>query len=256
MRKTLLLAMVLVLAFGLIFAWAEQNTATGKKIAKNVTSVFAKKALTSARNLTKEGETPVVASKVKSEADGVALQGEPVQQTVADINMKPAQTETGMVPIDEPYVKKADHSTDIVIDNYDKTAEVENTPTQTIDEENPALKALIQAESDRIYQQVYGQKEQQNNAEPPVTASILFAEDFSDAWGLGVPCTTNGAAWTVIDSGTEGSHVWYQNAWHKWYQSATGWNDTVARSMYYSYGTDTIYNTSMITPIFSSGTAT
>jgi|GEM_PF-1927610 len=256
MRKTLLLAMVLVLAFGLIFAWAEQNTATGKKIAKNVTSVFAKKALTSARNLTKEGETPVVASKVKSEADGVALQGEPVQQTVADINMKPAQTETGMVPIDEPYVKKADHSTDIVIDNYDKTAEVENTPTQTIDEENPALKALIQAESDRIYQQVYGQKEQQNNAEPPVTASILFAEDFSDAWGLGVPCTTNGVAWTVIDSGTEGTRLWYQNNWHKFYYAATGWNDTVARSLNYATGTDTIYNTNMISPAFSSGTST
>jgi hypothetical protein len=248
--------MVLVLAFGLIFAWAEQNTATGKKIAKNVTSVFAKRSVQSARTLSMIDENAAVASRSKSEPTDVALPGQPVEQTVADINMKPAQTETGMVPIDEPYVKKADHSTDIVIDNYDKSAEVENTPTQTIDEENPALKALIQAESDRIYQQVYGQKEQQNNAEPPVTASILFAEDFSDAWGLGVPCTTNGAAWTVIDSGTEGSHVWYQNAWHKWYQSATGWNDTVARSMYYSYGTDTIYNTSMITPIFSSGTAT
>ncbi len=255
MRKTLLLAMVLVLAFGLIFAWAEQNTTTGKKIAKNVTSVFAKKALTNAKNLPVEGNDAVVSTRAKTEADGVALQGEPVPQATPTVNLKPAQTETGMVPIDDHATKAADPSSNIVIDNYDKPVEIENTSSQGIDEENSAYKTLMQAESDRIYQQVYGQKEQQNNWEPPVTAAVLFAEDFSDAWGLGVPCTTNGAAWTVIDSGTEGTRLWYQNNWHKFYYAATGWNDTVARSLNYATGTDTIYNTNMITPAFSSGTA-
>jgi hypothetical protein len=66
--------------------------------------------------------------------------------------------------------------------------------------------------------------------DPPVIATTLLSEDFEDAdWG---DPDNPPPGWTILDNGNEGQQMWYNQDWHKYYYSASGFADTVARVAY------------------------
>ena len=79
--------------------------------------------------------------------------------------------------------------------------------------------------------------------DPPVIATNLFTQDFEEAWDPGTPPT----GWTIIDNGSEGRQSWYNQDWYKYYYTASGFADTVAR-VYYSPNMEEEYDEWLITP--------
>ncbi|UCE67344.1 MAG: choice-of-anchor J domain-containing protein, partial [Candidatus Zixiibacteriota bacterium] len=79
--------------------------------------------------------------------------------------------------------------------------------------------------------------------DPPVIATTLLSEDFEDAaWG---DPSTPPPGWTILDNGTEGTQMWYNDDWYKYYYST--WSDTTAR-IYYLGSAEDIYDEWLISP--------
>jgi hypothetical protein len=81
--------------------------------------------------------------------------------------------------------------------------------------------------------------------DPPVIATTLLSEDFEDAdWG---DPDNPPPGWTILDNGNEGQQMWYNQDWHKYYYSASGFADTVAR-VAYTPSMEEEYDEWLITP--------
>jgi len=78
--------------------------------------------------------------------------------------------------------------------------------------------------------------------EPPVIATNIITQDFEETWDPTTPPT----GWTIIDNGSDGQQNWYNQDWHKYYYSSSGFADTVAR-VYYSPNMEEQYDEWLIT---------
>jgi len=228
MRKTLLLTMVLVLAIGLLWAWAGQPSIGKKPVIPGASDTR----LISDKEVGLTGAAPAkIATPVKP-------------APVAEGASKVSNTEDPAVIAAKEEMKR---TREMEAMKAEKASTIEN-PEQL---NEAVLKAIDNQRSEELYQLIYGRQIDQQN-EPPVIAANLLNENFEGAWGYGVPP----AGWTVLDSGSEGQQFWWTDDFHKFYYSATGWNDTVARSLYYSNSAETLYNDWLITPVFDLTSAT
>ncbi len=205
MRKTLLLTMVLVLAVGLLWAWAGQPS-----IGKNLTIAKAGDGrVATDKEVTFKGATP---AKVAT----------PAKSTPAPTEMRTESTEDQAVIAAKEEMKR--------IRELEATkAEIAATAENPEEMNEAALKAMDNQRSEELYQLVYGRQIDQQNEPPVVTTTNFLFQDFK-GWG---PRGDNPpAGWSIVDSGTM-VYVWNCNDWYKYYYSS--WADTVARAYYLPY---------------------